>query len=88
MELDETTKQDLKERLNNVDPEYFYILANSFYYQWKKLSSPIRDIEYEEYTESLKNITKKNYHEAIIIFIKNNYKIIELIYLDLLLLKL
>jgi hypothetical protein len=78
----------IKERLNNVDPEYFYILANSFYYQWKKLSSPIRDIEYEEYTESLKNITKKNYHEAIIIFIKNNYKIIELIYLDLLLLKL
>ena len=78
----------IKERLNNVDPEYFYILANSFYYQWKKLSSPIRDIEYEKYTESLNNITNKNYHETIITFIKNNYKIIELIYLDLLLLKL
>jgi hypothetical protein len=77
----------IKEKLNNVDPEYFYILANSFYYQWKKLSSPIRDIDYEEYTKSLNNITNKNYHETIITFIKNNYKIIELIYLDLLLLK-
>lgn len=76
----------IKEKLNNVDPEYFYILANSFYYQWKKLSSPIRDIEYEEYTKSLNNITNKNYHETIITFIKNNYKIIELIYLDFLLL--
>jgi hypothetical protein len=77
----------IKEKLNNIDPEYFYILANSFYYQWKKLSSPIRDIDYEEYTKSLNNITNKNYHDAIITFIKNNYKIIELIYLDLLLLK-
>ena len=42
---------------------------------------------YEEYTKSLNNITNKNYHETIITFIKNNYKIIELIYLDLLLLK-
>jgi hypothetical protein len=77
----------IKEKLNNIDPEYFYILANSFYYQWKKLSSPIRDIDYDEYTKSLNNITNKNYHETIITFIKNNYKIIELIYLDLLLLK-
>ncbi len=77
----------IKEKLNNIDPEYFFILANSFYHQWKKLSSPIRDIDYEEYTNSLNNITKKNYHDAIITFIKNNYKIIELIYLDLLLLK-
>lgn len=77
----------IKEKLNNVDPEYFYILANSFYYQWKKLSSPIRDIEYKEYIESLNNMTNKNYHETIITFIKNNYKIIELIYLDLLLIK-
>jgi hypothetical protein len=77
----------IKNKLNNIDPEYFYILANSFYYQWKKLSSPIRDIDYEEYTKSLNNITNKNYHETIITFIKNNYKIIELIYLDLLLLK-
>ena len=79
--------QKIKEKLNNVNPEYFYILANSFYYQWKKLSSPFRDIDYDEYIKQINNINKNNYHDSILSFIKNNFKIIELIYLDILFLK-
>ena len=76
--------QKIKERLNNNNPEYFYILANSFYYQWRKLSSPFRDIDYNSYILQL-NIN--NYHDSIISFIKNNMQIIDNIYLDLMFLK-
>jgi hypothetical protein len=76
--------QKIKEKLNNNDPEYFYILANSFYYQWRKLSSPFRDIDYNSY---IMELDMKNYHKSIINFIKNNLKIIDNIYLDLLFLK-
>ena len=80
----------IKEKLNNNVPEYFFILANSFYYQWRKLSSPFRDIDYNNYILQLNLINSKNiknYHESIITFIKNNLKIIDNIYLDLLFLK-
>ena len=76
--------QKIKEKLNNNDPEYFYILANSFYYQWRKLSSPFRDIDYNSY---ILELDMKNFHKSIITFIKNNLQIIDNIYLDLLLLK-
>jgi hypothetical protein len=76
--------EKIKEKLNNNDPEYFYILANSFYYQWRKLSSPFRDIDYDHY---ILQLDMNNYHETIITFIKNNFKIIDNIYLDLLFLK-
>jgi len=75
--------EKIKEKLNNNDPEYFYILANSFYYQWRKLSSPFRDIDYNSYILQLDISNTKNYHESIITFIKNNFKIIDNIYLDL-----
>ena len=80
----------IKEKLNNNLPEYFFILANSFYYQWRKLSSPFRDIDYNNYILQLNLVNSKNiknYHESIITFIKNNLKIIDNIYLDLLFLK-
>ena len=80
----------IKNYLNNNDPEYFYILANSFYYQWRKLSSPFRDIDYNSYILQLDMVNSKNinnYHESIITFIKNNFTIIDNIYLDLLFLK-
>jgi len=73
--------EKIKNSLNNNDPEYFYILANSFYYQWRKLSSPFRDIDYNIY---ILQLDIKNYHESIITFIKNNLEIIDNIYLDLL----
>ena len=80
----------IKEKLNNNVPEYFFILANSFYYQWRKLSSPFRDIDYNNYILQLNLVNSKdikNYYESIITFIKNNLKIIDNIYLDLLFLK-
>lgn len=80
-------KKKIKEKLNNNDPEYFYILANSFYYQWRNLSSPFRDIDYNSYILQLDISNTKNYHESIITFIKNNLQIIDNIYLDLLFLK-
>ena len=73
--------QKIKERLNNNDPEYFFILANSFYYQWRKLSSPFRDIDYNSY---ILQLDMNNHHKSIITFIKNNLQIIDNIYLDLL----
>ena len=79
--------EKIKEKLNNDDTEYFFILANSFYYQWRKLSSPFRDIDYNKYILRLDISNEKNYHESIINFIKNNLQIIDNIYLDLLFLK-
>jgi hypothetical protein len=76
--------EKIKEKISNNDPEYFYILANSFYYQWRKLSSPFRDIDYDSY---ILQLDIKNYHESIITFTKNNLEIIDNIYLDLLFLK-
>jgi hypothetical protein len=73
--------EKIKEKISNNVPEYFYILANSFYYQWRKLSSPFRDIDYNSY---ILQLDMKNYHESIITFIKNNLEIIDNIYLDLL----
>jgi hypothetical protein len=73
--------EKIKEKINNNDPEYFLILANSFYYQWRKLSSPFRDIDYNSY---ILQLDMKNYHKSIINFIKNNLQIIDNIYLDLL----
>lgn len=73
--------EKIKEKINNNDPEYFFILANSFYYQWKKLSSPFRDIDYNTY---ILQLDTNNYHKSIITFIKNNLQIIDNIYLDLL----
>jgi len=79
--------EKIKQKLKNNNPEYFFILANSFYYQWRKLSSPFRDIDYNKYIFRLDISNQKNYHESIIIFIKNNLEIIDNIYLDLLFLK-
>jgi hypothetical protein len=76
--------EKIKDKINNNNPEYFYILANSFYYQWRKLSSPFRDIDYNRY---ILQLDINNYHESIISFIKNNLQIIDNIYLDLLFLK-
>jgi len=76
--------EKIKEKLNNNDPEYFFILANSFYYQWRKVSSPFRDIDYNSY---ILQLDMNNYHQSIITFIKNNLKIIDNLYLDLLFLK-
>ena len=76
--------EKIKEKINNNDLEYFFILANSFYYQWKKLSSPFRDIDYNIY---ILQLDMNNYHQSIITFIKNNLKIIDNLYLDLLFLK-
>jgi len=79
--------EKIKERLKNDNQEYFFILANSFYYQWRKLSSPFRDIDYNRYILQLDISNQKNYFESIINFIKNNLQIIDNIYLDLLFLK-
>ena len=79
--------EKIKQKLNNNVPEYFFILANSFYYQWKKLSSPFRDIDYNRYILQLDISNQNNYFESIINFIKNNLQIIDNIYLDLLFLK-
>ena len=79
--------EKIKQKFENNNPEYFFILANSFYYQWRKLSSPFRDIDYNKYILRLDISNEKNYHESIIIFIKNNLEIIDNIYLDLLFLK-
>jgi hypothetical protein len=79
--------EKIKQKLKNDNLEYFFILANSFYYQWRKLSSPFRDIDYNKYILRLDISNEKNYHESIIIFIKNNLEIIDNIYLDLLFLK-
>jgi hypothetical protein len=76
--------EKIKEKLNNNDTEYFFILANSFYYQWRKVSSPFRDIDYNSY---ILQLDMNNYHQSIITFIKNNLQIIDNIYLDLLFLK-
>jgi len=73
--------EKIKQKINNNDPEYFFILANSFYYQWRKLSSPFRDIDYNTY---ILELDINNYHNSIITFIKNNLQIIDNIYLDLL----
>jgi len=79
--------EKIKQKLNNNVPEYFFILANSFYYQWRKLSSPFRDIDYNRYILQLDISNQNNYFESIINFIKNNLQIIDNIYLDLLFLK-
>jgi hypothetical protein len=79
--------EKMKEKLNNNDTEYFLILANSFYHQWRKLSSPFRDIDYNRYILQLDISNQKNYFDSIINFIKNNLQIIDNIYLDLLFLK-
>ena len=76
--------EKIKEKLNNNDTEYFFILVNSFYYQWRKVSSPFRDIDYNSY---ILQLDMNNYHQSIITFIKNNLQIIDNIYLDLLFLK-
>jgi hypothetical protein len=79
--------EKINEKLNNNDHEYFFILANSFYYQWRKLSSPFRNIDYNKYILQLDISNEKKYFESIINFIKNNLQIIDNIYLDLLFLK-
>jgi hypothetical protein len=50
----------------------------------KKLSSPIRDIEYDQYISQLLSITPSNYNEKLAEVIKICYKIIDSMYLDLL----
>jgi hypothetical protein len=51
----------------------------------KKLSSPIRDVEYDQYLSQLLSITPTNYNIKLADMIKICYKIIDSLYLDLLL---
>ena len=51
----------------------------------KNLSSPIRDVEYEQYISDLLHITPTNYNTKLVDIIKTCYKIIDSLYLDLLL---
>lgn len=51
----------------------------------KKLSSPIRDVEYDQYLSQLLSITPTNYNTKLADIIKICYKIIDSLYLDLLL---
>lgn len=51
----------------------------------KKLSSPIRDVEYDQYLSHLLSITPTNYNIKLADMIKICYKIIDSLYLDLLL---
>ena len=50
----------------------------------KKLSSPVRDIEYDQYISQLLSITPSNYNAKLAEVIKICYKIIDYLYLDLL----
>ena len=50
----------------------------------KKLSSPVRDIEYDQYISQLLSITPSNYNAKLTEVIKICYKIIDYLYLDLL----
>jgi hypothetical protein len=51
----------------------------------KNLSSPIRDVEYNQYLSRLLSITPTNYNTILVDIIKTCYKIIDSLYLDLLL---
>ena len=51
----------------------------------KKLSSPVRDVEYDQYLLHLLSITPTNYNIKLADMIKICYKIIDSLYLDLLL---
>ena len=51
----------------------------------KKLSSPVRDVEYDQYLLQLLSITPTNYNIKLADMIKICYKIIDSLYLDLLL---
>lgn len=53
--------------------------------EFKKLSSPVRDVEYKQYISQLLCITPSNYNTILVEFIKICYKIIDSLYLDLLL---
>jgi hypothetical protein len=53
--------------------------------EFKKLSSPVRDVEYDQYHSHLLSITPTNYNTKLVEFIKICYKIIDSLYLDLLL---
>lgn len=53
--------------------------------EFKKLSSPVRDVEYDQYISKLLHITPSNYNTKLVEFIKICYKIIDSLYLDLLL---
>jgi hypothetical protein len=51
----------------------------------KNLSSPIRDVEYNQYLSHILSITPTNYNTKLVDIIKICYKIIDSLYLDLLL---
>jgi hypothetical protein len=53
--------------------------------EFKKLSSPVRDVEYDQYHSHLLSITPTNYNIKLADMIKICYKIIDSLYLDLLL---
>lgn len=52
--------------------------------EFKKLSSPVRDVEYEHYLSQLLHITPTNYNTKFVEFVKICYKIIDSLYIDLL----
>jgi hypothetical protein len=72
-------------RITDISCNWYKQFCTYIMDEFKKLSSPIRDVEYDQYLSQLLSITPTNYNVKLADMIKICYKIIDSLYLDLLL---
>ena len=72
-------------RITDISCQWYKHFCIYILTELKKLSSPVRDVEYDKYISQLLSITPSNYNAKLADIIKICYKIIDSLYLDLLL---
>ena len=71
--------------ISDISCQWYKHFCTYILTELKKLSSPVRDVEYDQYLSQLLSITPTNYNAKLVDIIKICYKIIDSLYLDLLL---